>query len=52
LSATPFTLLLARLDGVYRLVASLMYGSGLRLMEALRLRLKDAALERGEITVR
>jgi integron integrase len=30
-----------RLSGIYRLAASLMYGSGLRLMETLRLRVKD-----------
>jgi integrase len=33
--------LLAQLDGVHWLLASLMYGSGLRLMEALRFRVKD-----------
>src|SRR2546428_1947533 len=35
-----------------QLVANLLYGSGLRLMEALRLRIKDLALERGELIVR
>src|SRR5207244_4445967 len=44
--------LLARLQGAPWLVASLLYGSGLRLMEALRLRIKDIALERGELVVR
>ncbi len=44
--------LLARLQGTPWLVASLLYGSGLRLMEALRLRVKDLALERGELIVR
>jgi integron integrase len=44
--------LLARLDGIYWLIASLMYGSGLRLLETLRLRVKDVDLERCEITVR
>jgi integron integrase len=44
--------LLARLQGTHWLVASLLYGSGLRLMEALRLRVKDLALERGELIVR
>lgn len=44
--------LLAQLDGVNWLLASLMYGSGLRLMEALRLRVKDVDLERREVTVR
>ena len=34
------------------LVAGLLYGSGLRLMEALRLPVKDVDLPRREITVR
>jgi integron integrase len=44
--------LLSQLEGTPWLVASLLYGSGLRLMEALRLRVKDLALERGELIVR
>jgi integron integrase len=44
--------LLSQLEGVPWLVASLLYGSGLRLMEGLRLRVKDIALERGELIVR
>lgn len=44
--------LLAQLDGVHHLVASLLYGSGLRLMEAIRLRVKDVDFERLEVTVR
>jgi integron integrase len=44
--------LLAGLDGTPRLVASLLYGSGLRLLEALSLRVKDLDIERLEITVR
>lgn len=43
---------LAQLEGTPWLVASLLYGSGLRLTEALRLRVKDLALERGELIVR
>jgi integron integrase len=35
-----------------RLMAELMYGSGLRLLECLRLRVKDIDLDRKEITVR
>jgi integron integrase len=44
--------LLAQLQGTPWLVASLLYGSGLRLMEAMRLRVKDLAIERGEVIVR
>ena len=44
--------LLSQLKGGYWLMASLLYGSGLRLMECLRLRVKDLELERREITVR
>ena len=43
---------LAELRGVNSLVALLMYGSGLRLLEALALRVKDLDFERGEIRVR
>jgi integron integrase len=44
--------LLGRLENVPRLVAALLYGSGLRLLEGLSLRVKDLDLERLEITVR
>jgi integron integrase len=44
--------LLSRLDGLTWLLASLLYGSGLRLMECVRLRVKDIDLERREIIVR
>ena len=43
---------LGQLRGVARLVGVLLYGSGLRLMEAVSLRVKDLDLERGELTVR
>lgn len=43
---------LAGLSGVPRLVALLMYGSGLRVAEACSLRVKDVDLERMELTVR
>jgi len=42
---------LARLEGTPRLLASLLYGTGLRLGEALTLRVKDLDLERLEIRV-
>lgn len=44
--------LLSQLQGTAWLVASLLYGSGLRLTEGLRLRVKDLAIERGELIVR
>jgi hypothetical protein len=40
------------LDGTPRLVCMLLYGSGLRLLECLRLRVKDVDFQRSEITVR
>lgn len=44
--------MLAQLSGTPSLVASLLYGSGLRLMEALRLRVKDLDFDYQQITVR
>jgi integron integrase len=52
LSRSEVRLVLDQLDGPVRLVASLLYGGGLRLMEALCLRVKDLDLLRGEIVVR
>ena len=43
---------LQRLDGSEALVAGLLYGSGLRLMEALRLRVQDLDFSRQELLVR
>jgi integron integrase len=44
--------LLAALDGASWIMALLLYGSGLRLMECLRLRVKDVEFSRREIVVR
>jgi integron integrase len=44
--------ILDRLDGVAFIAANLLYGSGLRLSEVLRLRVKDIDFEMNQITVR
>jgi len=44
--------LLEALEATPRLMAQLMYGSGVRLMELLRLRIKDVDLERRQLFVR
>jgi integron integrase len=43
---------LARLSGPPKLVATILYGSGLRLLEALRLRVKDVEFGLNQIVVR
>ncbi len=43
---------IAHIPGVSQLIASLLYGSGLRIMEAVRLRVKDLDFDRNEILVR
>ena len=43
---------LAALSGAHRLLGSVLYGSGLRLREGLRLRVHDLDPERGRLTVR
>lgn len=44
--------LLAELDGRDLLIAQLLYGSGLRVMECLRLRIKDVRFDQHQIVVR
>lgn len=44
--------LMDELSGVYKIMGQLMYGGGLRLMECLRLRVKDVDIERQVITLR
>ena len=44
--------LLAQMDGRTWLLSSLLYGTGMRLMECLRLRIKDVDFARNEIIVR
>lgn len=52
LTPSEVTRVLRAMDGAPRLMASLLYGSGLRLTECCTLRVKDLDLERGEITIR
>ena len=51
LTRQEVTSLLEHLEGIYIPIASVMYGSGLRLMECLRLRIKDLDFESQTITV-
>ncbi len=44
--------LLGQMEGVMGLVAGLLYGTGMRLLEGLRLRVKDLDFERLELVVR
>ena len=44
--------IVANLEGTPRLIALILYGSGLRLLEACRLRVKDVDFQRNEIVVR
>lgn len=43
---------LEELSGVHKLIARLLYGSGLRVSECLRLRIQDLDFDRGEILIR
>jgi integron integrase len=43
---------LSRLSGTHLLIASLLYGTGMRIMECLRLRVKDVDFQRREILIR
>ena len=52
LTVTEVQLVLSSLDGTRALVAQLLYGTGMRLMECLRLRVKDIDFERKELYVR
>ena len=45
-------LIAAMKAGTYRLMARLLYGTGMRLMECVRLRVKDLILEQNQIVVR
>jgi integron integrase len=52
LTVSEVQALLSHLKGTHLLIASLLYGGGMRLMEAVRLRVKDVEFSRREILVR
>ena len=52
LSIEEVTALVSEMSGVQRLIAGLLYGTGMRLSEALRLRVKDLDFDRNLILVR
>ncbi|HEU5153587.1 MAG TPA: integron integrase, partial [Gemmatimonadales bacterium] len=52
LTRDEVALLMRQLEGPVRLVATLLYGSGLRLLECLQLRVKDVDFESDQLTVR
>ena len=51
LSRREITAVLAHLEDPWKLAAQLMYGSGLRVIECMRLRVKDIDFDQGTITV-
>ena len=52
LSRAEVAALLGRLRGIDWMMASLLYGGGLRLLECAELRVKDIGIDRGELTIR
>lgn len=52
LSKEEVRLILKHLDGTHYLIVSLLYGTGMRILEALRLRVKDIDFSRKEILIR
>ncbi|WP_027147331.1 integron integrase [Methylobacter marinus] len=52
LTRTEVRAVLVRMSGIHGLMANLLYGTGMRLMECVRLRVKDVDFERGEILIR
>ncbi len=52
LTTTEVSRVLAAIEGVHWLVVCLLYGSGLRLMEAVRLRVKDIDFEHRALFIR
>ena len=52
LSKEEVAKILSRMEGTYSLMARLLYGTGMRIMECCRLRVQDVDFDRGEILIR
>jgi integron integrase len=52
LSRSEVREVLSRMKGIYSLLTNLLYGTGMRIMECVRLRVKDVDFDRYEILVR
>ncbi len=52
LTRSEVALVLERMEGTYGLMAKLLYGTGMRLMECCRLRVKDVDFDQREILIR
>jgi integrase len=52
LTPTEVAAMLSKLRGIYWLIACLQYGSGLRLLESIRLRVKDLDFDHRALLVR
>ena len=52
LSKEEAKLVISKMTGVYQIIAQILYGSGLRIMEAMRLRVKDIDFANRQIIVR
>jgi integron integrase len=52
LTVNETTLVIKQLNGVHKLIVKMMYGSGLRVSEALRLRAQDINFDKCSVTVR
>jgi integron integrase len=52
LNRAEIQVILSRLTGTHWLIASLLYGTGMRIMECLRLRVQDVDVKRREILIR
>ncbi|MDZ4202071.1 MAG: integron integrase [Gallionella sp.] len=52
LTRAEVSLVLERMEGTYSLMARLLYGTGMRLMECVRLRVKDVDFGQREILIR